>query len=309
MGNEKLPYFQKGIIVALLTPLDEDERIDVGSLERLIEWVLSSQVKGLFVGGTVGEGAALRDKEKAVLYREIARIVNSRVPILANVSETGTRRSIEVAGVAAEAGVDGIVTTARMSFPQKTLEESRRHVETISKMSSLPLWFYENPGTTGVSHDLNQLSEIMSLPNVEGLKFSSPDRNLFEECIGRIPGRPPVMTGNVSDIAFSARSGAAGAIAGIGSLAPGLAVRTFESALAGDIENAERLQKSIDSLYSVYMGDGWPLWPSAQKHVLKRLGILRTSISTAPFLQMGEREEAFVDGELERLDQTLFDSY
>ena len=76
-----------GVIPALITPLNEDETIDVPSLENLINWMLSYDLKGLFVGGTMGEGIALRDSQRAILFRESVRIVNGRVPVLANVSE------------------------------------------------------------------------------------------------------------------------------------------------------------------------------------------------------------------------------
>ena len=67
-----------GVIPALLTPLNEDETIDVPSLENLIEWVLGFDLKGLFVAGTMGEGVALRDRERAILFKETVRIVKGR---------------------------------------------------------------------------------------------------------------------------------------------------------------------------------------------------------------------------------------
>ncbi len=289
---------ERGVVAALVTPLDEDEHIDVPSLESLLEWVLAGGVKGVFVGGTVGEGPALRDGEKATLYRETVRVARGRMAVLANVSEVSTARSLDLLTLAQAAGVDVVVANARFVFPRRSSGESARHVAALARAADRPVWFYEIPATTGVTHSFEQLREIMSLPNVTGMKFSSPDQAMFTRCVRELAPRP-VLTGNVPDIAYAASIGAAGAVAGMASLAPHLCVQAFEAGLAGRMAEAERIQAMIQKTYNIYGGEGLPLWPAAQKHALKRLGIIKTSVATAPFLRLGPAEEAAIDAAME----------
>ena len=297
---------ERGICVALVTPLNEDESIDVKSLEKLLEWVLSSNINGIFVGGTIGEGAALRDSERAVLYRRTVEIAEGCVPILANVSDASTRRSLDLLKIAEEAHVDAVVASARMSFPRRREEETLSHLGSIAKASPVPVWFYEIPATAPCKHSFREIKRILSLDNVVGLKFSSPRKEVFLRCVRNLSNFAYIMTGNTGDIAFAGYEGAFGVISGIGSLFPGLCVRTFQAAISGKREEAERLQAAIASTYSLYGGKGWPYWPTAQKYALVRRGVLRTSYTCAPFIQLKPEEKAQIDVEFDRLESDLF---
>lgn len=297
---------EKGVIVALITPLKEDERIDTGSLESLIEWILSGGIKGVFVGGTIGEGLALRDSEKKTLFRESVRCVRGRIPVLANVSEISTNRSVDLTKMANDSGVDIVVTTARLCFPQRTQGETRRHVETIARHSTVPVWFYENPSATNIVSSFEVLSEIAALPAVEGLKFTTPDKELFTRCVKELQPRCYVLTGNVSDTAYAASVGGFGAVSGIGNLFPGLSEKTFQLARAGRKKEAEVLQEALISAYTIYGGTGMPFWPAAQKYVLKRRGVIKNAFVTNPFLQLGPAEELVIEKALAQIDESLF---
>ncbi|MSU69774.1 MAG: dihydrodipicolinate synthase family protein [Opitutaceae bacterium] len=291
---------QHGVIAAVVTPLNDDESIDVESLGRLVEWVLRWGVKGLFVGGSIGEGAALRDRERARLARETVRLVRGRALVLAGVSDIGTIRLKDNIDQIADAGVDAVVTTPRIMFPSRNVGDTQRLMEAVAAHSRVPVWFYENPGMTPVKSAFDEIASIMALPNVAGLKFSAQDRELYARCAREFAGRVPVYNGNVPDIAYAAQLGT-GALVGIGGLLPGLCVKIWN--LAG----AERLQAQINSVYDIYLGKNWPLWPSAQKHVLKRRGIFRTSVATAPFARLTADQERQIDAVLSRIDDTVFE--
>lgn len=290
---------EKGIVAALITPLNEDESIDITGLGNLIERVIAGGVKGLFVGGTVGEGLALRDAERQTLYRQAVQITRRRIPVLASVTDTGTLRSCDLARMASKADVDGVVATLRIGFPMRKTEEGLQHLKAIADASSVPVWFYENPYTTAITSAFDQLETYLALPQVQGLKFSTPDRTLFDRCVTELGQNKAVLTGNVSDIAHAARIGAFGAVSGCASMAPKLCADTFQLTLEGKIDEAEAAQQKLNSHYVIYGPQGMPLWPTAQKHVLKRLRVLKTSTVTAPFLNLTPAEEYQIDKFLE----------
>ena len=294
------------LVAALLTPLNEDETIDVESLGRLIDWTLESGVEGLFMGGTIGEGAALRDSARRTLFGEAVRAARGRAPVLANVSETGSRRCLEQARSAERAGVSAVVATPRFGLPQRRPGETIGHVRDLAEATDLPVWFYENPHTTGVDTSFERMREIAAIPSVVGIKFSSPNRDLFTRCVRDLP-ETSVMTGNTDEIAYAGSIGAGGAVCGIASLLPGLSRRILDAAAAGRAAEAEALQAQLIDVYRIYGGEGWPLWPTAQKYALKRRGVLRTCVATAPFLPLREEDERAIDAVLDTLDPAMFD--
>lgn len=296
------------VIAAIPTPLNHDETIDVDSLERLIEWVLRGGGEGFFVGGTMGEGFALLDRERERLVRETVRLVRGRVLVLANVSDAGTARIKESIDRIADVGADAIVTSARIMFPARDRDDTLRLLQAVAAHSPVPVWFYENPGMTPARSTFEEIQRIMALPNVRGLKFTSSDRELYLKCAEASGGKYPIYNGNARDIGFAAGHGT-GALVGIAGLLPGLCRRIWQAARRGDTVLAENLQRQVDAIYDIYLGENWPLWPSAQKHALKRLGIFKTSISTAPFAQLTEEQLRKIDEVLDRMDPTIYDAF
>ena len=69
----------KGVIPALVSPLDENERINVPVLRRLIEDLLAKGVDGFYLCGATGEGLALSVEERTAILEEAkARLRKSR---------------------------------------------------------------------------------------------------------------------------------------------------------------------------------------------------------------------------------------
>ena len=86
-----------GIIPPLVTPLRDNETLDVESLERLIEHLIAGGVHGLFVLGTTGEEQSLSYEMRKQMIRESCRINRGRLPLLACVTDTSIVESIHLA--------------------------------------------------------------------------------------------------------------------------------------------------------------------------------------------------------------------
>ena len=105
-----------GIVPPLVTPLSDNETLDVKSLERLINHLIKGGVHGLFVLGTTGEEQSLSYKVREDMIRESCRINAGRLPILVCITDTSIVESIKLANVAAECGADGLVSAPPYYF-------------------------------------------------------------------------------------------------------------------------------------------------------------------------------------------------
>src|SRR5699024_12705318 len=80
----------QGVIPPLLTPLTADGRLDLPSLERLVEHHVAGGVDGLFVLGSSGEVAFFEDEMREEVLTQAVRRVAGRVPGLAGITDTHT---------------------------------------------------------------------------------------------------------------------------------------------------------------------------------------------------------------------------
>lgn len=73
--------FFKGVFTALVTPF-YNNKIDYESLEKLVEYQISSGIQGLVLLGTTGESATLDEEERDELLKKVIKQINGRVPVL-----------------------------------------------------------------------------------------------------------------------------------------------------------------------------------------------------------------------------------
>jgi len=143
----------KGIVVPIITPLTEDERVDEKGLRKLIGHVLGGGVHGIFVMGTSGEFARLDLSEWKAAVEVAINEVRRRVPVYVGISDAGYRLVKKKADLAQSMNADVVVATPPYYFPVRQGEIYTFYKELASNISS-PLMLYNIPSTTGVSIEL-----------------------------------------------------------------------------------------------------------------------------------------------------------
>ncbi|OUQ38334.1 dihydrodipicolinate synthase family protein [Faecalibacterium sp. An121] len=73
----------KGIIPPIITPMNEDESINVAELRAQVNRQIEGGVHAIFCFGTNGEGYILNGKEKELVLRTVIEECNGRVPVYA----------------------------------------------------------------------------------------------------------------------------------------------------------------------------------------------------------------------------------
>lgn len=96
----------QGSIVALVTPMFEDGRVDWKSLEKLVEWHIQQGTHSIVAVGTTGEASTLSMEEHTQVIKEVIRVANKRIPIIAGTGANSTHEAIELTKAAKELGAD-----------------------------------------------------------------------------------------------------------------------------------------------------------------------------------------------------------
>src|SRR3954447_10904410 len=102
----------RGVIPALITPLDERGEPDESSIDRLIAFQLDAGVNALFVLGSTGEGPLLTAEQKLRVIRATVEAARGRVPVMTAITNSSPAESVAFGKLAHAAGANALVTTA-----------------------------------------------------------------------------------------------------------------------------------------------------------------------------------------------------
>ena len=184
--NFKTPL--SGIIPPLVTPLVDNETLDVESLERLIEHLIAGGVHGLFVLGTTGEEQSLSYDVRKQMIKESCRINRGRLPLLACITDTSIVESIKLAKVAADCGADGVVSAPPYYFATGQPELAQFYEELVPQLP-LPVFLYNMPSHVKVNFAPDTVRRLAEMEQVVGFKDSSANAVYFQSVMYKVQHR------------------------------------------------------------------------------------------------------------------------
>lgn len=278
----------EGVITAIPTPLLTNEDVDVGGLERVIDYVIQGGAAGIFVLGNMGEGAALLDAQKRVAVKAAVKHARGRVPVLAAVSEVSTRRTVEAGKAIQDLGPDYLVATTPYYYQFPHPDSIVGFFETLGRELSRPLVFYHAPGATGNKVGTETLDRLMNLPFLAAIKDSSGDFKQVVELLRRYPDRAArpasILQGDEFVYDVSLLMGADGVITGGGTVFVPELVALLAACRAGDRSRAFALQKDFRAKMDEMLGPDLLIdWMHAIKARLAAKGLCSDTV-TRPFL-------------------------
>ncbi len=298
-----------GIIPPMLTPLSDRDTLDVAGLERLIEHILAGGVHGLFILGTTGEGPSLSYRLRQELIERTCRQVNGRVPVLVGITDTAFIESVKVARWSADAGADALVVAPPYYLPEAQ-PELQEYITHLVPELALPLFLYNMPALTKVAFEPETVRQAMDDPRIIGLKDSSGNMTYFHRLAALLKHRPDwaLLMGPEELLADAIFAGGHGGVNGGANLFPGLYVKLFEAARAGDLARVRTLHAQVmtvsERLYRV--GRHSSALIKSLKCALSLLGVC-DDFMAEPFQRFREPERQRVReilGELGPIDLT-----
>ena len=300
--NFKTPL--SGIIPPLVTPLVDNETLDVESLERLIEHLIQGGVHGLFVLGTTGEEQSLSYDVRKQMIKESCRINRGRLPLLACITDTSIVESIKLAKVAADCGADGVVSAPPYYFATGQPELAQFYEDLVPQLP-LPVFLYNMPSHVKVSFAPDTVARIAKNPQVVGFKDSSANAVYFQSVMYKMQHRKDfaMLVGPEEITGECVLLGAQGGINGGANMFPELYVGMYNAAKKRDMETVLKLQQLImqisTSIYTV--GKHGSSYLKGLKCALSILGIINDDFVASPFYKFEAPERARIQEALNAL--------
>lgn len=237
----------KQVTVALNTPFDRHENVDLAAARSVVDYFFEKGVKQLYVGGSTGEGFLLNAEERKALTEVVVQQAAGKMNVIVHVGCPDTRHSVELAKHAAEVGADA--TSAVPSVYYRLGEESVfRHWTKITEAADLPFFIYNIPQLTGFDLPMSLFERMLKNERVAGLKCSSePVKDIMQF---KQAGGDNFLVFNGSDRNFIAGylMGAEGGIGGTYGAMPELYLKMHELIQKDEWDKARTVQALVNPL-------------------------------------------------------------
>ncbi len=263
-----------GSIVALVTPFDEQDRIDYDALRRLIEFHIGAGTNGLVIAGTTGESATLDGGEHAELIRRAAAMVAGRIPVIAGTGSNSTRQTVNLSLEVADAAIDGYLLV--VPYYNKPVQEGLyQHFLAIADAVDKPIMLYNVPGRTVADILPETLARLAVHPNIIGVKDATGDMERMKQHRALIPEEFRYFSGDDFTSLEFLRLGGHGVVTVSGNVAPRQMSDLCRAVAEGEIEKAAEIDDSLQPLNTALFVESNPI---PVKWALHEMGLISSAI-------------------------------
>ena len=253
--------FIKGVIPPIVTPTDENERINEPVQREIVDHIIKGGVHGILALGSNGEFYGLSPEEQERSGHIIIDQAAGRVPVYFGIADITTRECVKWAKKAEAMKADAISVLHPM-FLGPNDEEMYQHFKTVAEATSLPVLLYNNPDRMRCGISAQLLERLAEVPNIVGVKDSSGDFTLSSEYIRRTRNKGKefkVIAGRDILILSTLVYGGAGTVASSANVVPELVVEIYDKFMAGDLPGALDAQFRLSPMRMAYNLSSFPV--------------------------------------------------
>ena len=229
-----------GSIVAIVTPMREDGKLDLARFKSLMDWHITEGTDGIVVVGTTGESPTVDIDEHKDLIRVAVAHAGGRIPVIAGTGANSTAEAIELSESARKSGAAASLSVVPY-YNKPTQEGLYRHYRMIAEAVDIPQIVYNVPGRTVADITNDTMLRLAQLPNIVGIKDATGNVERGSDLLRRVPKNFAVYSGDDGSGLALVLLGGHGVISVTANVAPRLMREMCAAALAGDVNKAREL--------------------------------------------------------------------
>ncbi len=240
--------FIKGVIVPIITTIDEDEKIDEAKMRAQVDYVIDGGLQGILAFGSNGEFYQIEEDEMERGFQIIVDQAAGRVPVYFGIGAINTKKCVRLAKMAVKNGAKGVSILQPM-FLKPNFNELFLHFKTIAEaVPETPVLLYNNPGRVGYTLGADLVEKLAhEVDNIVGMKDTSGDITQTEEFIRRNRDVGFKVFGGKDTLLYASLCiGAVGGVCPAGNFMPELIVDIYNKYVAGDIKGALEAQYKLN---------------------------------------------------------------
>lgn len=231
----------QGAITALITPFDENGKIDVPALQKLVEFQIKGNINGIVPCGTTGEAVTLDLDEYKLVVETVVKEARGLVPVIAGAGSNDTKKAIKLSLIAKQVGADALLHVTPY-YNKPTPKGLVAHFKAIAGIVDLPIILYNVPGRTGSNVTAETTLKVAKeVPSVVGVKEASGNLGQMMEIIKGASKDFAVLSGDDALTLPLMGAGGVGIISVASNEIPKEMTDLAQAALAGDFKKAQKL--------------------------------------------------------------------
>jgi 4-hydroxy-tetrahydrodipicolinate synthase len=238
------------LITAMITPFDDQGKVDYAQARRLAIALLDSGSDGLVISGTTGESPSLSTEEKIRLFAEVKDAIGDRGAVVAGTGNYNTAESIELSREAEKVGADALLLTVPY-YNKPPQEGMYQHFKAIAESVSLPCMLYNVPSRTSINMTSETTLRLSQVDNIVGVKEASSDLDQIQRIIGGAPDGFRVWSGNDNETFYIMSMGGYGVVSVVAHLVGRQIKQMMGLLLEGDIEKAAAEHHRLMPIFKV----------------------------------------------------------
>lgn len=234
-----------GVITAMVTPFDKNDKVDTAAIKKHVDFLVDKGVHCLYPLGTTGEMHLMSTEERKLVAETVVTQNDKRRTAYIHVGAMTQADTITLAKHAYAIGADGVGVVTPAYFKLNDHEMEEFYVAVASSLpEDFPVYTYNIPQLSGNDLKPETIERIVKrAPNVIGIKYSYPDMNRTVHYT-RINNNHFSVVQGADTLMFPALMlGCEGIVSGCSSVFPEFFVNVYTAYLAGNYEEAAKLQK------------------------------------------------------------------
>ncbi|GHU18143.1 4-hydroxy-tetrahydrodipicolinate synthase [Alphaproteobacteria bacterium] len=284
-----------GYFAAIVTPF-VDGKVDLKSLEKYINYLVSSGISGIVVCGSTGEALSLSPQEKIDVITTAAKIADGKTKMIAGIVGSATQDCFELMKNT-ENCVDAFLCVCPY-YIKPSQEQLYAHFEKLSSSTSNKLILYNNPSRVGTSIAFDTLKRLSELNNVVGIKECGSNLSVFASWRLQLKDGFFLLTGDDGVACGALALGAAGVISVSANVIPEMCVTMYQALKKGEMERFSAARDMIAPVHSVLFEAPSP---APVKYALSRLGYIQNELRL-PLSPISEQLKARIDDVMKKMD-------
>lgn len=237
--------------VAIITPFTENG-VNYDELGRMIEYHIENKTDAIIICGTTGEASTMPDEEHCSVIKYTVDKAAGRIPVIAGTGSNDTPHAIKLTKFAENAGADAILTVTPY-YNKATQKGLIEHFTAIANSVSIPIILYNVPSRTGCNIKPETLKKLSEIENIVAVKEASGDLSQVAKIASICGDSLDIYSGNDDQILPILSLGGKGVISVVANVAPTNTHNMVHEFLAGNIEEAKKLQlgmiELVDALF------------------------------------------------------------
>ncbi|MDR1365275.1 MAG: 4-hydroxy-tetrahydrodipicolinate synthase [Holosporales bacterium] len=261
----------KGSIVALVTPF-RSGKLDLDSLEKLVNWHIESGTDGIVVCGSTGEGMLLSDDERISVISTAVDVAAKKIPVIAGCSTCCTAEAVRQVTQSERLMADGALVVAPY-YVKPTQSGIIEHFKVVMESCSLPIIVYNNPGRCSVGIEVDTIVEIAKFGQI-ALKDSDTDLARITRLKSIIP-HVSMLSGDDATLIGYLAHGGDGCISVTANVKPTRVKQLVTAWKMMDISAAHKINSELSHMNEALFIESNPI---PVKYILSQMGMIQNEL-------------------------------